>query len=206
MVKRHNFGKLGLSLVGAFTTILLVFAISGSQSLANTKQNCNTNALTNETPHCDTKFEVIAGLNKDFQEVYGFGSVSSISQPPLVIMPEIAFAAPTVSDESVDTKDSTKKIIRPISAQRKRPSSDLNLINIVNVLDKKGSRHLSICLKRLSYETKERHFSNFKKELELLEEMSTKPSNKPSLLAAVLGRSPSRQDCINYLDFILMAS
>ena len=205
MVNRHNFGKLGLSLIGTFTTILLVLAISSSQSLANTKQNCN-NALTNETPHCDTKFEVIAGLNKDFQEVYGFGSVSSISQPPLVIMPEIAFAAPTVSDESLDTKDSIKKIVRPISAQRKRSSSDLNLINIVNVLDKKGSRHLSICLKRLSYETKERHFSNFKKELEMLEEMSSKPSIKPSLLAAVLGRSPSRQDCINYLDFILMAS
>ena len=172
MVNRHNFGKLGLSLIGTITTILLVLAISGSQSLANTKQICNSNALTNEMPHCDTKFEVIAGLNKDFQEVYGFGSVSSISQPPLVIMPEIAFAAPT----------------------------------IVNVLDKKGSRHLSICLKRLSYETKERHFSNFKKELEMLEEISAKPSNKPSLLAAILGRSPSRQDCINYLDFILMAS
>ena len=206
MVNRHNFGKLGLSLIGTFTSILLVLAISSSQSLANTQQNCNTKALTNQTSHCNTKFEVIAGFNNDFQEVYGFGSVSSISQPPLVIMPEIAFAAPTVSDESLDTKESTKKIIRPISAQRKRPSSDLNLINIVNVLDKKGSRHLSICLKRLSYETKERHFSNFKKELEMLEEISTKPSNKPSLLAAVLGRSPSRQDCINYLDFILMAS
>ena len=206
MVNRHNFSKLNLSLIGTFTTILLVFAISSSQSLANTKENCNTKTLTNETSPCETKFEVIAGLNKDFQEVYGFGSVSSISQPPLVIMPEIAFAAPTVSDESLDTKESTKKIIRPISAQRKRPSSDLNLINIVNVLDKKGSRHLSICLKRLSYETKERHFSNFKKELEMLEEISTKPSNKPSLLAAVLGRSPSRQECINYLDFILMAS
>ena len=150
MVNRHNFSKLNLSLIGTFTTILLVFAISSSQSLANTKENCNTKTLTNETSPCETKFEVIAGLNKDFQEVYGFGSVSSISQPPLVIMPEIAFAAPTVSDESLDTKESTKKIIRPISAQRKRPSSDLNLINIVNVLDKKGSRHLSICLKRLS--------------------------------------------------------
>ncbi|MAI18855.1 MAG: hypothetical protein CBC71_08430 [Rhodobacteraceae bacterium TMED111] len=206
MVNRHNFGKLGLSLIGTFTKILFVLALSSSQSLANTKQNCNTNALTNETPHCDTKFEVIAGLNKDFQKVYGFGSVSSISQPPLVIMPEIAFAAPTVSDESLDTKDSTKKIIRPISAQRKSPSSDLNLINIVNVLDKKGSRHLSKCLKKLSYETKETYFSNFKKELEILEEISTKPSNKSGLLAAVLSRSPSRQSCINYLDFILMAS
>ncbi len=206
MVNRHNFSKLNLSLIGTFTTILLVFAFSSSQSLANTKENCNTKTLTNETSLCETKFEVIAGLNKDFQEVYGFGSVSSISQPPLVIMPEIGFAAPTVSDENLDTEEPTKKIIRPISAQRKRPSSDLNLINIVNVLDKKGSRHLSICLKRLSYETKERHFSNFKKELEMLEEMSSKPSIKPSLLAAVLGRSPSRQDCINYLDFILMAS
>ena len=77
-------------------------------------------------------------------------------------MPEIAFAAPTVSDESLDTKINQKN--NPADhAQRKRPSSDLNLINIVNVLDKKGSRHLSICLKRLSYETKERHFQISKK-------------------------------------------
>jgi len=204
-MKLYYFARTSLNFLSIFTSAFLFLAASSFYSVANTKQNCAGENTANETSVCDSKFTVIAGLNRDFQKIYGVGSVTTISQPPLVIVPEVTLETPTSLNLEPNSSEKVNKIVRPLSPKSEKPVNNLDLLGVVSVLDQKGSKHLESCLKKLTHKTKEHHFPTFKKELEMLKEISTKRSGKKGLLQGILVRSPSKRECINYLDFILMA-
>ena len=204
-MKLYYFTRPSLNFLSLFISAFLFLAASSLYSVANTKQNCASENTTSKASVCDSKFTVIAGLNRDFQQIYGVGSVTTISQPPLVIVPEVILDTPTSINLEPDSSEKVNKIVRPLSPKSEKPVNNLDLLGVVSVLDQKGSKHLERCLKKLTHKTKEHHFPSFKKELEMLEEISTKRSGKEGLLQGILVRSPSKRECINYLDFILMA-
>jgi len=96
------------------------------------------------------------------------------------------------------------KVMRPLRAKVK-PSEKANLFDIVKVLDEKGSMHLGRCLKKLNNKARERHFSGLSQELETLDTLANSSKNEISPIKKLFTQSPSQKECINYLDFILMA-
>ncbi len=130
----------------------------------------------------------------------------AISQPPLIITPKITIEAPETPSnlQSISKNVEPEKIIRPLRAKVK-PSEKFELFDIVKVLDEKGSMHLGRCLKKLNNKVRERHFLGFSEELETLETLTNSPKKETSPIRKLFTQSPSQKDCINYLDFILMA-
>ena len=155
---------------------------------------------------CISTSEIIHEINSDFQTVYSIGNVAAISQPPLIITPKITIEAPETPSnlQSISKNVEPEKIIRPLRAKVK-PSEKLELFDIVKVLDEKGSMHLGRCLKKLNNKVRERHFSGFSEELDTLEALTNSPKKEISPIKKLFTQSPSQKDCINYLDFILMA-
>ena len=86
-----------------------------------------------------------------------------------------------------------------------KPQNDINLLAVVKVLDEKGSLHLNRCLKKLNNNTRDRYFSGLAEEFETLEKLTMSHKKKANPLKKIFTRSPSQKECINYLDFILMA-
>ena len=127
----------------------------------------------------------------------------AISQPPLIIIPEVTIEAPPNLQVITGHKKVTK-VERPLRAKVK-PNKKLPLFDIVKVLDQKGSMHLGRCLRKLNNKTRETHFSGLRKELETLETLANSSKNEISPIKKLFTQSPSQKDCINYLDFILMA-
>ena len=145
-------------------------------------------------------------LNNEFQTVYSIGNVTAISQPPLIITPKITIQAPDVPSnlQTISKSEKTPKILHPLKATI-MPNQKPQLFEIVKVLDEKGSMHLGRCLKKLSSKARERHFSGLSKELETLETLANSSKKQISPIKKLFTQSPSQKDCINYLDFILMA-
>ena len=86
-----------------------------------------------------------------------------------------------------------------------KPTKKNRLFDVVKVLDDKGSMHLERCLKKLTVKTRKKHFSNYGQELATLENLTNLSKLEISPVKKLFTQSPSRKDCINYLDFILMA-
>ena len=97
-----------------------------------------------------------------------------------------------------------EKISRPLRAKMK-PQNDINLLSVVKVLDEKGAIHLNRCLQKLNSNVRERHFSGLAEEFETLEKLTMSHKKETNPLKKIFTRSPSQKECINYLDFILMA-
>ena len=142
----------------------------------------------------------------DVQKVFALGSAAVLSQPPLVKMPTIAHETP-VSFQDKNNQIIDEELIRPpLKAERSLGVKKDNLFSVLNVLDHEGTKNLKRCLKKLSNRNRERHFSKFERELKEMEKFTTAHSSVSSSLKDMLTKSPSKEQCINYLDFILMAS
>ena len=185
---------------------LILIVLTTKQLQAEINSNCSKTGLVENEGLCISASEIIDEINSDFQTVYSIGNVTAISQPPLIITPKITIEAPDApSDLKTISKDiSPAKTILPLRAKVK-PSEKPELFDIVKVLDEKGSMHLDRCLKKLNNKVRERHFSGFSEELETLETLTNSSKKEISPIKKLFTQSPSQKDCINYLDFILMA-
>ena len=185
---------------------LILIVLSTKQLQAEIDNNCSKTGLVENKGLCIGASEIIDEINSDFQTVYSIGNVTAISQPPLIITPKITIEAPEAPSnlQSISKNVEPEKIIRPLRAKVK-PSEKLELFDIVKVLDEKGSMHLGRCLKKLNNKVRERHFSGFSEELDTLEALTNSPKKEISPIKKLFTQSPSQKDCINYLDFILMA-
>ena len=185
---------------------LILIVLSTKQLQAEIDNNCSKTGLVENKGLCIGASEIIDEINSDFQTVYSLGNVTAISQPPLIITPKITIEAPEIPSnlQSISKNVEPEKIIRPLRAKVK-PSEKLELFDIVKVLDEKGSMHLGRCLKKLNNKVRERHFSGFSEELDTLETLTNSPKKEISPIKKLFTQSPSQKDCINYLDFILMA-
>ena len=185
---------------------LILIVLSTKQLQAEIDNNCSKTGLVENKGLCIGASEIIDEINSDFQTVYSIGNVTAISQPPLIITPKIIIEAPETPSnlQSISENVEPDKIISPLRAKVK-PIEKLELFDIVKVLDEKGSMHLGRCLKKLNNRVRERHFSEFSEELETLEALTNSPKKEISPIKKLFTQSPSQKDCINYLDFILMA-
>ena len=185
---------------------LILIVLSTKQLQAEIDNNCSKTGLVENKGLCIGASEIIDEINSDFQTVYSIGNVAAISQPPLIITPKIIIEAPETPSnlQSISKNVEPEKIIRPLRAKVK-PTEKLELFDIVKVLDEKGSMHLDRCLKKLNNKVRERHFSGFSEELDTLEALTNSPKKEISPIKKLFTQSPSQKDCINYLDFILMA-
>ena len=185
---------------------LILIVLSTKQLQAEIDNNCSKTGLVENKGLCIGASEIIDEINSDFQTVYSIGNVAAISQPPLIITPKIIIEAPETPSnlQSISENVEPEKIIRPLRAKVK-PTEKLELFDIVKVLDEKGSMHLGRCLKKLNNKARERHFSGFSEELDTLEALTNSPKKEISPIKKLFTQSPSQKDCINYLDFILMA-
>ena len=121
-------------------------------------------------------------------------------------MPTIAHETP-VSFQDKNNQIIDEELIRPpLKAKRSLGVKKDNLFSVLNVLDHEGTKNLKRCLKKLSNRNREQHFSQFERELKEMEKFTTAHSSVSSSLKDMLTKSPSKEQCINYLDFILMAS
>ena len=184
-------------------SFMTFFVLLAHQLHAEVSKDCLTGILNETENTCLAKSDIINEINKDFQTVFAFGNVTSISQPPLVITPKIAIEAPTDLTPLKNLKK-PEKISRPLRAKMK-PQNDTNLLSVVKVLDEKGAIHLNRCLQKLNSNVRERYFSGLAEEFETLEKLTVSHKKETNPLKKIFTRSPSQKECINYLDFILMA-
>ncbi len=182
--------------------LILIF-LSTHQMRADIKEHCEKESFAETKGLCIDNAKMINQINQDFQTAYSFGNVASISQPPLIITPEVTIEAPS-SLKNIKGIKKPVKVQRPLRAKVK-PNNKNRLFNVVKVLDEKGSMHLGRCLQKLTVKTREKHFSGYDKELETLETLTNLSKKEISPVKKLFIQSPSRKDCINYLDFILMA-
>ena len=183
--------------------IMILVVFSTDQLKAEINGNCPKENDGQNGSICVANLEIINQINEDFQTVYAVGNVTAISQPPLVITPKIAIEAP-INLQTLDELEKPEKIVPPLRAKMK-PNININLRDIVKVLDDTGSMHLNRCLKKLSDKTRKRHFSGLAKEFETLEILVNSNEKETNPVKKLFTQSPSQKDCINYLDFILMA-
>ena len=182
---------------------LILIVLSTKQLQAEVNPNCSKDTLVKNKGLCITSSKIIDKINSDFQTVFSIGNVTAISQPPLIITPKVTIEAPP-SLQTIGKIIKPVKVMRPLRAKVK-PSEKINLFNIVKVLDEKGSMHLGRCLKKLNNKARERHFSGLSQELETLDTLANSSKNEISPIKKLFTQSPSQKECINYLDFILMA-
>jgi len=185
---------------------LVLIVLSTKQLQAEVNNECSKAGLVANKGLCIGTAEIIDEINNDFQTVYSIGNVTAISQPPLIIMPKITIEAPeTPANLKIISKSVETTKIKPPLRVKLKPIEKTELFEVVKVLDEKGSMHLDRCLKKLNNKVRERHFSGFSAELETLEILTNSSKKEMSPIKKLFTQSPSQKDCINYLDFILMA-
>ena len=194
-----NFGRKIRKIMPCFILIIL----STNQLQAGNKEHCEEKIYAENKELCSDNSQIIKRINHDFQTAYSFGNVASISQPPLIITPDINIEAPS-NQKNIEKVKKPAKVQHPLPVEVK-PNRKERLFNVVKVLDHKGSMHLGRCLKKLTVKTREKHFSDYDKELATLEKLANLLKQEISPVKKLFTQSPSRKDCINYLDFILMA-
>ncbi len=182
---------------------LVLVALSTKQLQADIDQRCSKAGFESDKGFCISTSEILNEINNDFQSVYSIGNVTAISQPPLIITPKVTIEAPS-NLQAIKKSTKPAEIKRPLRAKVK-PSKKFHLFDVVKVLDEKGSMHLDRCLEKLNNKTRERHFSGLNQELETLETLTSSSKKEISPIKKLFMQSPSQKDCINYLDFILMA-
>ena len=187
------------------STIIFILSLT-PHLVAETKQKCNSLQDNQNIFDCGTPMEIVDQLNLDVQKVFALGSAAVLSQPPLVKMPTIAHETP-VSFQDKNNQIIDEELIRPpLKAERSLGVKKDNLFSVLNVLDHEGTKNLKRCLKKLSNTNREQHFSKFERELKEMEKFTKAHSSVSTSLKDMLTKSPSKEQCINYLDFILMAS
>ena len=141
-------------------------------------------------------------INYQLDKAFSSGSVANISQPPLVIIPEIEIKVPNTLTS--DKKNNPKpKIIKRLKSKKNLDKS--YFAKIVAALDMTGKKHLNQCISKLSDSKLKYHYPEFSNEINTLKSITLKASIKSSKIGSLLSRRPSQKDCFKYLDFILMA-
>ena len=182
---------------------IILIVLSTKQLQAELEKHCAKEKLVEDKEFCIETPEIIKEINNDFRIAFSFGNVTSISQPPLIITPEVNIDAPA-GPKTIDRIEKPIEVKQPLRAKVK-PSQKNQLFEVVKVLDNKGSEHLGRCLKKLTAETREKHFSSYGEELKTLDTLTYSSKNEINPIKKLFTQTPSRKDCINYLDFILMA-
>ena len=179
------------------TTIFLTTktAISG--------ENCNDQLSIND--HCIKIVKNLLSINDQLNKAFSSGGLANISQPPLVIVPEIEINAPTDPNSEQTITIRPKTIIR--SGVKKKQILDKNyFVKIINALDSTGKKHLKQCLKKISDSSLGEPYTNFSNEIDILKNLAFKNSDTAYQRRKFFSKSPSQNDCLKYLDFILMIS
>ena len=182
---------------------IILIVLSTKQLQAELEKHCAKEKLVEDKEFCIETPEIIKEINNDFRIAFSFGNVTSISQPPLIITPEVNIDAPA-GPKNIDRIERPIEVKQPLRAKVK-PIQKNQLFEVVKVLDNKGSEHLGRCLKKLTAETREKHFSSYGEELKTLDTLTYSSKNEINPIKKLFTQTPSRKDCINYLDFILMA-
>ena len=182
---------------------IILIVLSTKQLQAEREKHCAKAKLMENKELCIETPEIIKEINNDFRIAYSFGNVTTISQPPLIITPEVNIDAPA-GPKTIDRIEKPIEVKQPLMAKVK-PSQKNQLFEVVKVLDNKGSEHLGRCLKKLTAETRKKHFSSYGEELKTLDTLTYSSKNEINPIKKLFTQTPSRKDCINYLDFILMA-
>ncbi|MFL2794453.1 MAG: hypothetical protein ACJZ82_02600 [Paracoccaceae bacterium] len=179
--------------------ILIFFSIMGLAAIA--EEDCKS--LQSNSDFCQKKGENLHSINLQFDKAFSAGGVVNISQPPLVIIPEIEINVPTAlgSDKTIN--------LRPKTAKRLKLEKNLDknyFTKIVEALDKTGKKHLSQCMSKISDDRLKNHYPDFVTELNALKTITFPKQEKFNKIGFLLSKSPSQKDCFKYLDFILMIS
>ena len=188
-----SFRKLLVSLIFIFFCIMSFSAIA--------EEDCKS--LQPNSDFCQKKGENLHSINLQFDKAFSAGGVINISQPPLVIIPEIEINVPTAlgSDNNIN--------LRPKTAKRLKLKKNLDknyFTKIVEALDKTGKKHLNQCMSKISDDRLKKQYPGFVTELNALKTITFPKQEKFNKIGSLLTKSPSKKDCFKYLDFILMIS
>ena len=189
----NSFRKLLASLIFVFFCIMSLAAIAA--------EDCKS--LQSNSDFCQKKGENLHSIILQFDKAFSAGGVVNISQPPLVIIPEIEINVPTTlrGDNAIN--------LRPKTAKRLKLEKNLDkhyFTKIVEALDKTGKKHLSQCMSKISDDKLKNHYPDFVTELNALKTITFPKKEKFNKIGFLLSNSPSQKDCFKYLDFILMIS
>ena len=133
------------------------------------------------------------------------GGIVNISQPPLIIVPEIQINVPTTKKARKDVI--LKQKVNGRSKTKQTLGLDKNYFaKIIIALDAKGKRQLNQCMLKLTDKKLGDYYPDFSNELSTLKTVALTTTKQPSKLGSIISRSPSQKECLKYLDFILMIS
>ena len=178
---------------------LLIFFITNTTAIA--EGTCGGQQPNSDI--CQKKTDNLYSINYQLDKAFSSGSVANISQPPLVIIPEIEIKVPNTLTS--DKKNNPKpKIIKRLKSKKNLDKS--YFAKIVAALDMTGKKHLNQCISKLSDSKLKYHYPEFSNEINTLKSITLKASIKSSKIGSLLSRRPSQKDCFKYLDFILMIS
>lgn len=186
-----NFRKLLVSL-----TLIVFGTVSPAASAGETCKNPLSN-----NKFCSQKAEKLNSINNQFKNAFSGGGVVNISQPPLVIIPEIEINIPSILEND------RKNNLRPKIAKRLKTKKNLDknyFIKIVDALDTTGKKHLNQCISKISDNRLKDHYSDFLHEINTLKTITSIKQEKFNAIGLLISKSPSQKDCFKYLDFILM--
>ena len=181
--------------------LLMIFAFGIISSAALSNDVCNDPNIDDD--YCTSKFEHLAAINNQFNKTIMAGGIVNISQPPLIIVPEIQINVPTTKKAQND--DILKQKVNGRSKTKQTLGLDKNYFaKILTALDAKGKRQLNQCMLKLTDKKLGDYYPNFSNELSTLKTVALTTTKQPSKLGLFISRSPSQKECLKYLDFILM--
>ena len=183
--------------------LLMIFAFGVISSAALSNDVCNDPNIDND--YCTSKFEHLAAINNQFNKMIMAGGIVNISQPPLIILPEIQINVPTT--KKAQKNDILKQKVNGRSKTKQTLGLDKNYFaKIISALDAKGKRQLNQCMLKLTDKKLGDYYPDFSNELSTLKTVALTTTKQPSKLGSIISRSPSQKECLKYLDFILMIS
>ena len=183
--------------------LLMIFAFGMISSAALSNDVCNDPNIDDD--YCKSKFEHLAAINNQFNKTIMAGGIVNISQPPLIIVPEIQINVPTM--KKARKNDILKQKVSGRSKTKQTLGLDKNYFaKILTALDAKGKRQLNQCMLKLTDKKLGDYYPDFSNELSTLKTVALTTTKQPSKLGSIISRSPSQKECLKYLDFILMIS
>ena len=189
--------------LGKPVDLLMIFAFGIISSAALSNDVCSDPNIYDD--YCTSKFEHLAAINNQFNKTIMAGGIVNISQPPLIIVPEIQINVPTTKKAQND--DILKQKVNGRSKTKQTLGLDKNYFaKILTVLDAKGKRQLNQCMLKLTDKKLGDYYPDFSNELSTLKTVTLTNTKQPSKLGSIISRSPSQKECLKYLDFILMIS
>ena len=183
--------------------LLMIFAFGIISSAAFSNDVCND--PNKDDDFCKSKFEHLAAINNQFNKTIMAGGIVNISQPPLIIVPEIQINVPAT--KKAQKHDILKQKVNSRSKTKQTLGLDKNYFaKILTALDAKGKRQLNQCMLKLTDKKLGDYYPDFSNELSTLKTVALTTTKQPSKLGSIISRSPSQKECLKYLDFILMIS